>query len=190
MIHLIFRDLKPENLLFRDKREDSDLMVTDFGLSKNVHNDILGTTCGSPHYVAPEVLKGVGHGKPVDMWALGVITFVLLCGYTPFWGGEENSTTLLYQDICAGKYEFESQYWDMISDEAKTFIRKLLLVNPDARMTASQAADHPWLCTENKVDILPTIKKNFNPKRTFKKGFKKIYLFSCSRNKAYQPFGP
>jgi calcium/calmodulin-dependent protein kinase I len=79
-VDIVHRDLKPENLLFRDSREDADLMVTDFGLSKNIHGDLLSTTCGSPHYVAPEVLKGTGHGKPVDMWALGVITFVLLCG--------------------------------------------------------------------------------------------------------------
>jgi calcium/calmodulin-dependent protein kinase I len=110
--------LKPENLIFRDPLETSDLLITDFGLSKLVGgNEFLSTTCGTPHYVAPEVLKESGHGKPVDMWAIGVITYVLLCGYTPFWGGETNSTPILYQAIIKGQYEFEEEYWGMVSDQ-------------------------------------------------------------------------
>jgi serine/threonine protein kinase len=117
-VNIVHRDLKPENLLFRDPSEDADLIITDFGLSRMVsQNDFLSTTCGTPHYVAPEILKEAGHGKPVDMWATGVITFVVLCGYTPFWGGEQNSTPILYQAIVKGKYEFDEDYWGMISPE-------------------------------------------------------------------------
>ena len=167
---IVHRDLKPENLLFKDPSHDADLMVTDFGLAKAVEADhFLSTTCGSPHYVSPEVLKNTGHGKPVDMWAVGVITYVLLCGYTPFWGGEANSNTVLYQAIVSGKYEFEPEWWDLVSSEAKDFISKLLMVNPDKRMTAKEARQHPWMSTRNAVDLLPNVRKNFNAKLTFKK---------------------
>lgn len=85
---IVHRDLKPENLLFKDKTETADLMITDFGLSKILdnHNQVLLTACGTPGYVAPEVLLQTGHGRPVDMWSIGVIAYTLLCGYTPFWG--------------------------------------------------------------------------------------------------------
>jgi calcium/calmodulin-dependent protein kinase I len=85
---IVHRDLKPENLLFADKTENSRLMITDFGLSKVLTggNDVLMTACGTPGYVAPEVLEQIGHGKPVDIWSVGVIAYTLLCGYTPFWG--------------------------------------------------------------------------------------------------------
>lgn len=85
---IVHRDLKPENLLFSDKTENARLMITDFGLSKvlTTQNDVLMTACGTPGYVAPEVLQQIGHGKPVDMWSVGVIAYTLLCGYTPFWG--------------------------------------------------------------------------------------------------------
>lgn len=85
---IVHRDLKPENLLFADKGENAKLMITDFGLSKVLTsgNDVLMTACGTPGYVAPEVLEQIGHGKPVDMWSVGVIAYTLLCGYTPFWG--------------------------------------------------------------------------------------------------------
>jgi calcium/calmodulin-dependent protein kinase I len=157
-------------LLFKDLKKDSDIMVTDFGLSKDVNGDMLVTTCGSPHYVAPEVLKAAGHSKPVDMWALGVITYVLLCGYTPFWGGEANSNTVLYQAICSGKFEFDEQYWSQVSPEAKQFISKLLIIDPSKRMTASEASQDCWLDTTAGIDLLPHVRKNFNARRTFKKG--------------------
>jgi serine/threonine protein kinase len=93
---VVHRDLKPENLLFADRSETAPLLITDFGLSRILKdNDFLSTTCGTPHYVAPEILREAGHSFPVDMWALGVITYVLLCGYTPFWGGEDNNMNVL-----------------------------------------------------------------------------------------------
>jgi serine/threonine protein kinase len=90
---------------------------------------------------------------------------------TPFWGGESNSNTILYQQICSGSYQFDPQFWDLISKDAKNFIEELLLVKPDSRMTASQTLAHPWLSTTQSIDLLPTVKKNFDAKRTFKKGF-------------------
>lgn len=169
-VDIVHRDLKPENLLFRDSSEEAELMITDFGLSREQHDDqFLQTTCGSPHYVSPEVLRRQGHGKPVDMWSLGVITYVLLSGYTPFWGGVHKSNQVLFQAICEGRYDYDDPAWDNVSSEAKDFIRKLLCVDQQKRYTAVQALEHPWLSTEQKVDLLPSVKKNFDAKGTFKK---------------------
>ncbi|KAJ3321087.1 hypothetical protein HDV06_004645 [Boothiomyces sp. JEL0866] len=169
-IDIVHRDLKPENLLFRTESEDSDLLLADFGLSRVVHqNEFLKTSCGTPHYVAPEILKESGHGKPVDMWSLGVITYVLLCGYTPFWGGETNSVPVLYNAIVNGKYEFDEENWSIISKDAKDFISKLLLVNPSKRMTVKEAAAHPWLSTENNTNLLDNVRKNFSARTTLRK---------------------
>ncbi|TPX67590.1 hypothetical protein SpCBS45565_g03692 [Spizellomyces sp. 'palustris'] len=166
---IVHRDLKPENLLFKDPSEDSDLMITDFGLSKMVEEgNFLQTACGTPHYVAPEILQQKGHGKPVDMWAIGVITYVLLCGYTPFWA-EDNSNTSLFRAILECDYQFDEEYWADISDAAKDFIRRLLVSDPTRRATAKDALTHPWLETESRVDLMPIVKKNFNARKTFKK---------------------
>ncbi|RKO84088.1 kinase-like domain-containing protein, partial [Blyttiomyces helicus] len=119
---IVHRDLKPENLLFRDKLVDpehlSDIIVADFGLSKPAAQDFLTTACGTPQYVAPEILNQTGHGKPVDIWSIGVITYVLLCGYTPFWGGEDaTSNVALFQAIKACDYDFDEEYWCEISED-------------------------------------------------------------------------
>ncbi|KAJ3286217.1 Calcium/calmodulin-dependent protein kinase type 1 [Rhizoclosmatium sp. JEL0117] len=155
------RDLKPENILMKDTSEDSPILVTDFGLAKHLHGDdhLLHTTCGSPIYVSPEVLlKTPGHGRPVDLWATGVITYILLCGYTPFWG---ESQADLFSEIKKCNYEFDDEHWSVISDSAKDFIAKLLNPNPDKRMTATEALNHPWLDTDHhEVDLLPTVIKN------------------------------
>ncbi|UZO29188.1 uncharacterized protein OCT59_022675 [Rhizophagus irregularis] len=106
---IVHRDLKPENLLFKDKTDNAKLMITDFGLSKIMKddNDILMTACGTPGYVAPEILLQTGHGKAVDIWSLGVIAYILLCGYTPFWGEDQ---VTLFENIKAGIYEYEEDY--------------------------------------------------------------------------------
>ncbi|EGF79735.1 hypothetical protein BATDEDRAFT_89426 [Batrachochytrium dendrobatidis JAM81] len=172
LANIVHRDLKPENVIFADSSETSRVLLTDFGLSKIVKtNQFLTTSCGTPHYVPPEILKDHGHGTPVDMWSLGVITYVLLSGYTPFWGGETNSTTVLYQAIVEGSYEYDPENWDKISADAKNFISKLLLVDPSKRMTAAEALKHPWLHTEAAIDLLPNMRKNFDAKKTFKKAF-------------------
>ncbi|KAK0168909.1 hypothetical protein PV327_002666 [Microctonus hyperodae] len=139
---VVHRDLKPENLLYYSADEDSKIMISDFGLSKMEDSGIMATACGTPGYVAPEVLAQRPYGKAVDVWSIGVISYILLCGYPPFY--DENDANLFAQ-ILKGEFEFDSPYWDDISDSAKDFIHKLMCVNVDERYTCKQALAHPWI---------------------------------------------
>ncbi|WVQ67026.1 uncharacterized protein L199_005219 [Kwoniella botswanensis] len=180
---IVHRDLKPENILFKSKAEDADLMLADFGLSKVLDEDnfsILTTTCGTPGYMAPEIFKKAGHGKPVDIWAIGVISYFLLCGYTPF---DRESQYEEMQAICNGDYKFEpAEYWSGVSDTARDFVRKCLTIDPTNRPTASQLLEHKWLKVDEDtslkdptspagkaVDLLPNVKAGFDAKKTFRK---------------------
>ncbi|CAG8680007.1 27058_t:CDS:2 [Dentiscutata erythropus] len=140
---IVHRDLKPENLLFSDATPNSKLMITDFGLSKILknHDDILMTACGTPGYVAPEVLSQKGYSIPCDIWSLGVILYTVLSGYTPFWGQDQAA---LFDSILKGRYDFDEDYWDHISNEAKDLINKMLTYKPSERITAHDALKHPW----------------------------------------------
>src|SRR5271155_1438576 len=163
-------DLKPENLLFRTPAENSDLLIADFGLSRIIDEEsfhVLTTTCGTPGYMAPEIFKKSGHGKPVDIWALGVITYFLLCGYTPF---DRDSSVEEMQAIMNGDYSFDPpEYWEDVSDKAKDFIKGCLTVDPKKRLTAKECVSHPWLSLEEPVkkeaDLLPNVRSNFNARR-------------------------
>ncbi|WVN86457.1 uncharacterized protein L203_101621 [Cryptococcus depauperatus CBS 7841] len=178
---IVHRDLKPENILFRSKAEDADLMLADFGLSKVLDEDkfaILTTTCGTPGYMAPEIFKKSGHGKPVDIWAIGVITYFLLCGYTPF---DRESQYEEMQAICNGDYRFEpAEYWQGVSDAARQFVRDCLTIDPINRPTANELLQHAWLkvdetdkgdtrVVDKGVDLLPSVKAAFDAKKTFRK---------------------
>ncbi|KAI8620314.1 kinase-like domain-containing protein [Chytriomyces sp. MP71] len=144
------RDLKPENLLLSDKTADAKIMISDFGLSKIFNDDeVMRTACGTPGYVAPEVLKRQGYGREIDLWSLGVITYILLCGYPPFY---DQNNVELFKQIMTGKYEFDRPWWDNISENAKDFIRRLLVLDPQLRFTARQALNHPFIlehCARN-----------------------------------------
>ncbi|XP_061506795.1 calcium/calmodulin-dependent protein kinase type 1 [Anopheles gambiae] len=139
---VVHRDLKPENLLYYSAAEDSKIMISDFGLSKMEDSGFMATACGTPGYVAPEVLAQKPYGKAVDVWSIGVISYILLCGYPPFY--DENDANLFAQ-ILKGEFEFDSPYWDEISDSAKDFIRNLMCVNVERRFTCKQALAHPWI---------------------------------------------
>uniref|UniRef100_A0A182JI42 Protein kinase domain-containing protein n=1 Tax=Anopheles atroparvus TaxID=41427 RepID=A0A182JI42_ANOAO len=139
---VVHRDLKPENLLYYSPAEDSKIMISDFGLSKMEDSGFMATACGTPGYVAPEVLAQKPYGKAVDVWSIGVISYILLCGYPPFY--DENDANLFAQ-ILKGEFEFDSPYWDEISDSAKDFIRQLMCVNVERRFTCKQALAHPWI---------------------------------------------
>ncbi|CEI89237.1 Putative CAMK/CAMK1 protein kinase [Rhizopus microsporus] len=181
---IVHRDLKPENLLFRERDENSDLLIADFGLSRIIDTDkfhTLKTTCGTPGYMAPEIFKKTGHGKPVDMWAIGVIAYFLLSGYTPFEGANniEEMNAILNAD-----YNFDDPCWDGISSQAKNFIERCLTIDPDKRITAHQALEHEWLAEKEikdeehkkKEDLLPNLRTNFNARRTFKKAINMVTL--------------
>ncbi|XP_045924348.1 serine/threonine-protein kinase H1 homolog [Micropterus dolomieu] len=156
------RDLKPENLLYYHPGADSRLLVTDFGLATfgGAGSEVLGpdrssdggadrtwslrTTCGTPEYMAPEVLQRKPYSCAVDMWALGVITYIVLSGSMPF---EDDSRMVLYRAIVRGKYSFYGDPWPSVSNLAKDFIQRLLPLDPATRLTASQAIRHPWVVT-------------------------------------------
>ncbi|PHH79641.1 hypothetical protein CDD82_2254 [Ophiocordyceps australis] len=169
---IVHRDLKPENLLFRTPEDNADLLIADFGLSRIMDEErfhVLTTTCGTPGYMAPEIFKKTGHGKPVDLWAIGVITYFLLCGYTPF---DRESDFEEMQAILNADYSFTPDvYWRGVSSQAKDFIRRCLTVDHARRITAHEALQHPFIAPHVSSDgagenLLPAIKKNFNARRT------------------------
>lgn len=144
------RDLKPENLLLAGpvdesypKDEEGDFIkIADFGLSKDFGQENLKTSCGTPDYVAPEVLQGEEYDMSVDIWSIGVIIYILLCGFPPFYG---NTQKELFDKILNASFNFPSPEWDGVSDSAKNFIKKLLVVDPEKRYTAEQALNDPWI---------------------------------------------
>ncbi|XP_066547127.1 serine/threonine-protein kinase DCLK3 [Amia ocellicauda] len=141
---IVHRDLKPENLLVQHNEDGSTtLKLADFGLAMVVTEPIF-TVCGTPTYVAPEILSEKGYSVPVDMWATGVIVYILLCGFPPFRSLERDQEEL-FEIIQLGEYEFLPPYWDNISDGSKDLISKLLQVDPEKRYTAAQALQHPWV---------------------------------------------
>ncbi|KAI1325403.1 kinase-like domain-containing protein [Xylariaceae sp. FL0255] len=167
---IVHRDLKPENLLFRTPEDNSDLLIADFGLSRIMDEEqfhVLTTTCGTPGYMAPEIFKKTGHGKPVDLWAMGVITYFLLCGYTPF---DRETDFEEMQAILNADYTFQPiEYWRGVSDHAKEFIHRCLTIDPAKRMTAHEALSHPFITGQGDdkgQNLLPMVKKNFNARKT------------------------
>ncbi|KAI5478004.1 calcium calmodulin-dependent protein kinase [Pseudohyphozyma bogoriensis] len=174
---IVHRDLKPENLLFRSKDENADLLIADFGLSKVIDEQTfsaLTTTCGTPGYMAPEIFRKLGHGKPVDMWAIGVITYFLLCGYTPF---DRDSQVDEIQAICSADYAFEPQeYWQGVSADARDFIKRCLTIDQNQRITASDALSHRWLQAVSSpaespsgANLLPGFKAQFDARKTLRR---------------------
>merc|ERR1711933_658317 len=137
------RDLKPENLLLRSEDNDSEIKIADFGFAKKcLTPNSLTTQCGTPGYVAPEILEGVAYDTQADMWSLGVIVYILLGGYPPF---IEQNQRDLFKKIRKGEYEFHDEYWNQISSDAKDLISSLLTVNPDDRATAKMVLSSKWI---------------------------------------------
>jgi len=143
------RDLKPENLLCSGSGSNELVKIADFGLSKVFSADDLVTSCGTPGYVAPEVLTCESYDKSVDMWGIGIITYILLAGYPPFFA---DSDTALFEKIMNADYDFDDECWDDVSDPAKDFIRHLLVKDPEERFTAEQALQHHWITNKTPVD--------------------------------------
>ncbi|PAA89515.1 hypothetical protein BOX15_Mlig020174g1 [Macrostomum lignano] len=140
---IIHRDLKPENLLYEDEREEAKLKIADFGLSKIADSDVhTRSVCGTPGYCAPEVLLRRGCGTAMDMWSVGVIAFILLGGYEPFYADNDSD---MYRRILRAQYTFDQRWWSGISKNARDLIERLLVLDADARLTAGQALRHPWV---------------------------------------------
>ena len=144
-LSIVHRDVKPENLFVVNLPDGMhSLKLGDFGLAQEVTNEMLFTVCGTPTYVAPEILLETGYGLKVDVWATGVILFILLCGYPPF-VSPTNDQEELFDAILAGTFEFASPYWDDASESAKDLITLMLHVDPELRFSAAQVLQHPWI---------------------------------------------
>uniref|UniRef100_A0A3Q2P849 calcium/calmodulin-dependent protein kinase n=1 Tax=Fundulus heteroclitus TaxID=8078 RepID=A0A3Q2P849_FUNHE len=165
--------LGPENLLLASKLKGAAVKLADFGLAIEVQGDQQAWFgfAGTPGYLSPEVLRKDPYGKPVDMWACGVILYILLVGYPPFWDEDQHR---LYQQIKAGAYDFPSPEWDTVTPEAKDLINKMLTINPSKRITAAEALKHPWICQRSTVASMmhrqETVEclKKFNARRKLK----------------------
>uniref|UniRef100_A0A4W4HAG1 calcium/calmodulin-dependent protein kinase n=1 Tax=Electrophorus electricus TaxID=8005 RepID=A0A4W4HAG1_ELEEL len=170
---VVHRDLKPENLLLASKCKNAAVKLADFGLAIEVQGDQQAWFgfAGTPGYLSPEVLRKEAYGKPVDIWACGVILYILLVGYPPFWDEDQHK---LYQQIKAGAYDFPSPEWDTVTPEAKNLINQMLTINPTKRITAQEALKHPWVCQRSTVASMmhrqETVEclKKFNARRKLK----------------------
>uniref|UniRef100_A0A671MBY2 calcium/calmodulin-dependent protein kinase n=1 Tax=Sinocyclocheilus anshuiensis TaxID=1608454 RepID=A0A671MBY2_9TELE len=187
---IVHRDLKPENLLLASKCKNAAVKLADFGLAIEVQGDqqkkiqlfciicltsgiqmVFSGFAGTPGYLSPEVLRKEAYGKPVDIWACGVILYILLVGYPPFWDEDQHK---LYQQIKAGAYDFPSPEWDTVTPEAKNLINQMLTINPAKRIMAQEALKHPWVCQRSTVASMmhrqETVEclKKFNARRKLK----------------------
>jgi serine/threonine protein kinase len=175
--NVVHRDLKPENILLTSKNDDESIKIADFGFAKQYDtssDDALSTSCGTPGYVAPEILNGKKYHKEVDMWSFGVIIFILLCGYPPF--HHENQKEL-FKQIRTGAFSFDPEYWSAVSPQAKDLIQKLLVVDPAMRLTIDQLLEHEWLRTEANATALPKVTANITDilaKRRLKAGVQAV----------------
>uniref|UniRef100_A0ACB8EIE0 Calcium/calmodulin-dependent protein kinase type II subunit alpha n=1 Tax=Sphaerodactylus townsendi TaxID=933632 RepID=A0ACB8EIE0_9SAUR len=166
--------LEPENLLLASKLKGAAVKLADFGLAIEVEGEQQAWFgfAGTPGYLSPEVLRKDPYGKAVDLWACGVILYILLVGYPPFWDEDQHR---LYQQIKAGAYDFPSPEWDTVTPEAKDLINKMLTINPSKRITAAEALKHPWISHRSTVascmhrqETVDCLKK-FNARRKLKK---------------------
>lgn len=179
-------DLKPENIMLSDKVSPNPMIkLIDFGLAHRFHQgEEYRSTSGTPQYIAPEVINCEPLSTTADMWSIGVITFILLSGMSPF-QGETNEETL--RNIIAMNYEFGAQYFSMTSSMAKDFIQKLLVKNPNERMTAEECLLHPWIkpitrkqaTNRNRSSINMKNFKKFNARRKWKMSYNMVWV--CNR---------
>ena len=177
MMNVVHRDLKPENLLLSNDSDDADILLTDFGLSKQIQSkhELIFHPVGTPGYLSPELVncmqKHTPYGMECDMWAAGVIIYIMLCGFPPFWGDNNDQ---LFRKIVTCYYGFPNPYWEHVSDSAKNLIVHLLQPDPRMRYTIDQALTHPWIANREKLQNIhlgATMEalRQFNAKRRFRK---------------------
>ena len=190
---IVHRDLKPENLLYVSPESD-EIKLADFGLANILQpNSALATACGTPGYVAPEVIGSAGYNKEVDIWSLGVIAYILLCGFPPFY--DENQGKL-FKKIQRCQYTFTRPYWDQVSDGAKKMIATMLVVDPAKRATAQDVLDDPWMASDGgakdakdaegarHLDGFRENMARYNARRKFKAGIMSMQIVSFLQNGA------
>lgn len=179
-IGIAHRDLKPENILCANEELDCAIKFADFGFA-NFANRAGGlrTACGSPAYVAPEVISGKTYNQQCDMWSLGVLLYILMCGYPPFYSSDRK---VMFKRIRGAEFQFDALYWGDISAPAQELISQLLVVDPVVRLTPRQVLQHEWIrkpdSDTSQLSLLTTSTgKNlqmFNARRKFRTGFQKV----------------
>ncbi|XP_038070466.1 serine/threonine-protein kinase H1-like [Patiria miniata] len=158
------RDIKPENLLYYHPGTDSKIMITDFGLAScrkgtGDQDEAMRTICGTPEYIAPEILLKKSYNQSVDIWAIGVVTYILLSGRMPF---DDDNRTRLYRKILRAKYSFAHEPWKDITASGKDFIAKLLIISPSERLPAAEALKHPWIVTNAAQSSLKNLHRSIS----------------------------
>lgn len=181
---IVHRDLKPENLLLKSEEVDHEIVLADFGYAARLKASdakSLTDSCGTPGYVAPEILTGKKYGSKVDMWSCGVIIFILLGGYPPFNASDDRE---MVRQIKAGSFHFDEHFWGYISDSAKELIEKLLTVDPDKRLSAREALQHEWLqkadsdLASRKLDNNLEAIRKYNAKRKLQRAVKLVIFMN------------
>lgn len=170
--------MKPENILYSSQEDNATLKIADFGLACLLKpNQLMNVACGTPGYVAPEILRGQQYGKEVDMWSIGVILYILLCGFPPFY---DDNNKKLFALIINANYSFPDPYWSNVSASAKELIQSLLVVDPTKRLTATQCLEHAWLKEEGGSNIsLDYFKPNmisYNARRRFRAAIRAVQI--------------
>lgn len=177
---IVHRDVKPENVLYLNELDQSNVVLADFGIAKKLlgPDDKLTSSAGSFGYAAPEVVQGMEHGKPCDIWSLGVVTYTLLCGYSPF--RAETAPDFIAEVCNNNAVIFHAEYWKEVSRDARRFIIKALQYSPIKRATADELLSDPWLlqvaAMYSDADLLPNLKQNFNGKAKFKQVIEMVKL--------------
>lgn len=175
---ILHRDIKPENLLYENEKPDAKIKIADFGLAKLLSEEsmLMHTACGTPGYVAPEILKGLAYDSEVDLWSIGIVLYILLCGFPPFYN---ENTVKLYECIKKGSFEYPSPFWDNVSEDAKDLINRLLVVDPKKRLTAIDALNHNWITgkSDNTIKIQDEMKVYVNNRKSH------VYINNINRKK-------
>jgi len=175
--NIVHRDLKPENILYSTAEEGSVLKLADFGLAAVLRPDeSMHQSCGTPGYVAPEILKNEPYGREVDIWAVGVILYILLCGFPPFY---DDNNKRLFALIVHARYSFPAPYWTDVSSPAKDLVCRLLRVRPEDRLTTAQILTHPWMTTDAPAYHLSHLQANlrsYNSKRRLRAAIRAVQV--------------
>jgi len=181
---IVHRDLKPENLVFDATGDDANLKLTDFGFATAFDpRNKLTATCGTPEYVAPEVLNEQPYDTKVDVWSAGVVIYILLCGFPPFYGDNDDE---LFERICTRRFKFIKPYWDVISDDAKDLVGKMFTLDPKQRPSAREALGHKWFASvqTDQPDLSAALEemRRYNATRKLKKGVLTVMAMNKLKN--------